>query len=153
LYEEALPPLCVIAREHGRRVKIKLHPFESAASRRRILTAVLRAAERDVVDVVQGALTEEFMADIWFAVTVESSVSVDCAIRGIPCFLCNWFTTPLVGYGKQFVRYGAARSLESPQEIARIPEMLQDFEITPEVQRRLWNPIEAARLGALLQSS
>jgi len=153
LYDDVLPRLCVIARKHGRRVKVKLHPFESAASRRRIVRSVLRAEDREIVDVVQGALTDELLADIWFAVVVESSVAVDCAIRGIPCFLCSWFITPLVGYGEQFLRYGAARGLDSPQEIVRIPEMLRDFEISPEVQRRLWKPIEARRLEKLLQGS
>jgi len=153
LYDDVLPRLCVIARKHGRRVKVKLHPFESAASRRRIVRSVLRAEDREIVDVVQGALTDELLADIWFAVVVESSVAVDCAIRGIPCFLCSWFIAPLVGYGEQFLRYGAARGLDSPQEIVRIPEMLRDFEISPEVQRRLWKPIEARRLEKLLQGS
>jgi len=153
LYKEVLPPLCAIARKYGRRVKVKLHPFESPASRRRIVGAVLGAADREIVDMVQGPLTEELLADIWFAVTVESSVSVDCAIQGIPCFLCRWFIAPLVGYGEQFVKYGAARGLESPQEIVRIPEMLRDFGIGPEVQQRLWNPIEAGRLERLLRGS
>jgi hypothetical protein len=153
LYDEVLPRLCVIARMHGRRVKVKLHPFESAASRRRIVRSVLQAADRAIVDVVQGALTKELLADIWFAVAVESSVAVDCAIRSIPCFLCSWFIAPLVGYGEQFLRYGAARGLDSPQEIVRIPEMLRDFEISREVQRRLWNPIAAGRLEKLLQGS
>jgi hypothetical protein len=153
LYEEVLPPLCVIAREHGRRVKIKLHPFESPASRRRIVSAVLGAVDREMVDVVQGPLTEELLADIWFAVTVESSVSVDCAIEGIPCFLCKWFIAPLIGYGAQFIKYGAARGLESPREIERIPEMLRNFEVPPEVVRKLWNPIEAGQLEKLLQGS
>lgn len=152
-YEEVLPPLCAIAREHGRRLKVKLHPFESVASRRRIVDAVLQPADREIVDLVKGALTEELLADTWFAVTVESSVSVDCAIRGIPCFLCSWFIAPLVGYGKQFLRYGAARSLESPQDIASIPQLLREFEMTPAVQRKLCNPIEAGRLEKLLQGA
>lgn len=151
LYEELLPKLCALARGHGRRVIVKLHPFESPPSRRRLVDAVLSAEEREVVDLVHGPLSEELLANIWFGVTVESGVSVDCAIRGIPCFLCGWFATPVAGYEKQFVSYGAARRLESPEEILRIPEMLEGFEITPEVRRGLWNPITPARLEELLQ--
>lgn len=153
LYQEILPRLCCVARENGRRVKVKLHPFESATSRRKMISAVLPPADRELVDLVQGALTDELLADTWFAVTVESSVSVDCAIRGIPCFLCRWFIQPLVGYGDQFLKYGAARALKTPDDIARIPEMLRGFEVTPEVQRNLWNPVEAGRLETLLQGS
>jgi hypothetical protein len=134
-------------------VIIKLHPFESAPVRQRLLEEVLSAEDREAVDLVRGPLTGELLVNIWFAVTVESSVSVDCAIRGIPCFLCSWFVTPVAGYAKQFVKYGAARALDSPREIARIPEMLENFEITPEVQHKLWHPIKAARLERLLQSA
>jgi hypothetical protein len=51
------------------------------------------------------------------------------------------------------VKYRAARAVDSPQEIARIPEMLGGFDITPEVQPKLWCPIEAARLESLLQGA
>ena len=69
------------------------------------------------------------------------------------CFLCIWFVTPGAGYAKQFVKYGAARASDSPQEIARIPEMLEGFDTTPEVQHRRWCPIRAARLESLLQGA
>jgi hypothetical protein len=151
LYQELLPPLCAIARSHGTRVIVKLHPFESPASRRRLLKAVLSAMERDVVDLVHGPLTEELLRNIWFSVTVESSVCVDCAIRGIPCFVCSWFVTPIAGYEKQFLRYGAAYSLTCPAEILRIPSVVKDLRITPEVQQGLWNPIAPAKLDALLR--
>jgi hypothetical protein len=153
LYEEVLPRLCGLARRHGTRVIVKLHPFESPASRGRMVEEVVPAADRGMVDLVHGPLSEELLASIWFAVTAESSVSVDCAIRGIPCFLCSWFVAPITGYEEQFVRYGAARRMESPEEILRIPEALQDFRITPEVRRGLWNPITPATLEALLQNS
>ena len=67
------------------------------------------------------------------------------------CFVCTWFVTPVVGYAEQFVKYDAARGLDSPREIARIPEMLGGFAITPEVRYKLWCPIKAARLESLLQ--
>jgi hypothetical protein len=153
LYEEILPPLCAIARCRQKRVIVKLHPFESTSLRQNLLKAVLSAEDGALVDLVHGSLTPELLSNVWFAVAVESSVSVDCAIRGIPCFLCNWFVTPVAGYGEQFVKYGAARALKSPQEIARIPEMLQGFGITPEIQHRLWYPIEAARLESLLRGA
>jgi hypothetical protein len=153
LYREVLPRLCALARTYGKRVIVKLHPFESAASRKNLVREVLSAAERAQVDMVHGPLTPELLENTWVAVTVESSVSVDCAIRGIPCFVCSWFVTPVAGYVEQFVKYGAARALDSPQDIARIPERLQDFEIEPEVRRRLWDPIDARKLEALLQDS
>jgi hypothetical protein len=68
-------------------------------------------------------------------------------------FLCTWFVTPVAGYAKQFVKYGAARALGSPEEIACIPEMLGGFDITPQVQHKMWCPIKAARLESLLQGA
>ena len=153
LYKQVLPGLCAIARSRGSRVIVKLHPFESLTSRRRLLRQVLSKEDWRQVSLVTGALTGEFLAGIWFAVTVESSVAVDCASRGLPCFLCSWFVPPLAGYEKQFVRHGAARSLESPEQIGKIPELLEDFRITPEIQRGLWSPITPARLEALLSNS
>jgi hypothetical protein len=67
--------------------------------------------------------------------------------------VCTWSVTPVVGYAKQVVKYGAARVLDSPREIARIPEMLGAFDIRPEVQYKLWCPIKAARLESLLQGT
>jgi hypothetical protein len=153
LYQEILPHLCAVAQRYGKRVVVKLHPFESPASRRKMIAAVLPEADRKLIDLVHGPLTPELMRNVWFGVTVESGVAVDCAIRGIPCFLCGWFITPLSAYGEQFVRYGAARLLESPQKIGQIPETLQDFCITPQVRRGLWNPIAPATLEALLRNS
>jgi hypothetical protein len=59
----------------------------------------------------------------------------------------------VVGHAKQFVKYGAVRALDSPREIARIPEMLGSFDITPEVQHKLRCPTKAARLESLRQGA
>jgi len=45
------------------------------------------------------------------------------------------------------------RALDSPQEIACIPEMPGGFNITPEVQHKMWCPIKVARLESLLQGA
>ena len=153
LYEELLPGLCDLARLHGTRVTVKLHPFESLAGRRRLLDAVLSARRRGLVDLVHGPLTEALLGDMWFGMTVESSVAVECTIRGIPCFVCRWFAQPLTGYLEQFLRYGAGFALASPEEIEGIPQRLAETQITPEIRRSLWNAIEPARLDGLLQKS
>ena len=151
LYEELLPRLCALARTHNTRVVIKLHPFESRNQRREFVDAVVPLAERELVEMIEGPLTEELLGNTWFGLTVESSVAVDCAIRGIACFLCQWFATPVTGYDQQYVRYGAARELASPEDVARIPEMLEGFHIAPEVQRGLWNPIAPGKLKEILR--
>jgi len=69
------------------------------------------------------------------------------------CLLCTWSVTPVAGYPKRFVKSGAARGLDAPREIVRIPEMLGGFDITPEVQPKMWCPIKAARLESLLQGA
>jgi hypothetical protein len=68
-------------------------------------------------------------------------------------FLCTWFVTLVAVYAKQFVPYGAARALDSSQEIARYPEIPRSFDITPEVQHIRWCPLKAERLESLLQGS
>ena len=151
LYEELLPRLCALARTHNTRVVIRLHPFESRNQRREFVDAVVPLAERELVEMIEGPLTEELLGNTWFGLTVESSVAVDCAIRGIACFLCQWFATPVTGYDQQYVRYGAARELASPEDVARIPEMLEGFHIAPEVQRGLWNPIAPGKLKEILR--
>jgi hypothetical protein len=76
---------------------------------------------------VAGVLSEELLDRTSFALTVQSTAAVDCAIRGIPVFLCKWLDYSYYGYVDQFIRYGAGVPLRSPAEVAKIPDMLKNF--------------------------
>jgi hypothetical protein len=151
LYQELLPGLCAIAREHGRKVMVKLHPFESLTARSQLVERVLMDNDRKLVEVTADPVSERLLRKIWFSLTVESSVAVECALAAVPCFLCGWFDIDLYSYGKQYERFGAARILDDPADISRIPELLGSQRPGAEVRNRLYHPITREDLEAVLK--
>jgi hypothetical protein len=149
LYKEILPRMCSVAQQTGRQVLVKLHPFESLRARRRVIDSVLSTGERGLVTVLDGLLAPGLLDRAWCGLTVESSTAVDCALHGVPCFLCNWFDISWFGYAKQFARFGVGRLLDSPREILEIPSLIEQFEpIT--TRRSLAAPIGPEELDAIL---
>jgi hypothetical protein len=151
LYRELLPRLCAIAREYGRKVMVKLHPFESLTARTQLVKRVLTDDDRRLVEVTAVALSERLLRKIWFSVTVESSVAVECALAEVPCFLCGWFDIDLYSYGKQYARFGAATILDDPADISRIPDLLKSKRPGAEVRNRLHHPMTREDFEAVLQ--
>ncbi len=123
VYRDLLPRLLVLARQHGKRLVIKLHPFESERGRRRLLRSL--AIPDHEVDFISGPMTPPLLARAWFGITVESSAAIDCALAGVPCFLCQWAFTFDWGYPQQFARFGGGVLLESAEDVLQIPEILQ----------------------------
>lgn len=124
VYRELLPALGRLANETGRGVVLKLHPFESESARSQIVRSVLAPAERKHLTVLSGPLSEELLSQTWAGVTVESTTVLDCALRGIPCFLCEWLAFPPFGYLQQYARFGAGQILRRVEDIAEIPRKL-----------------------------
>lgn len=158
LYTDVLPRLCAIARDHGRKVIVKLHPFESLTERSQLIERVLTDNDRKLVELIAGPLSERLLRKIWFGVTVESSVAVECALAAVPCFLCGWFDIDLYSYGKQYEKFGAAKILDDPEDISRIPALLESQRPDAEVRNRLYRPItpeifEAVLLGKTMTHS
>lgn len=151
LYRELLPRLCALAREHGRKVMVKLHPFESLTARSQLVERVLTDNDRKLVEVIADPLSERLLRKIWFSLTVESSVAVECALAGVPSFLCGWFEVDLYSYGKQYERFGAARILNDPADISRIPELMASQRPSAEVQNQLYSSITREDFEAVLQ--
>ena len=54
IYRELLPPLAGLAREFGRKLVIKLHPFESLSDRTALVANVLPPEDAALVEVVEG---------------------------------------------------------------------------------------------------
>ena len=148
-----LPGLCAIARQSGRKVVLKLHPYESASARSRLVDRILTGDDRRLVEISTAAISEQLLRRIWFALTVESSVAVECALAAIPCFLCGWFDLEMHCYGRQYEKFGAARVLESPSAIPRIPEMLERQRPSENFRNLFYQPITPPALDGLLSSA
>jgi hypothetical protein len=149
IYGELLPPLARLAREFGRRLVVKLHPFESRAERMELVAKVLPPEYAALVDVIDGPFTPELVARAWFAVTVESTVVIDCSLLGVPCFLCEWLNLSAYGYTGQYARFGVGRILNSPEQITEIPRLLAEPAI-PLSEDRLLKPIDPEWLRGII---
>jgi hypothetical protein len=150
IYREVLPRLYAAAHRTGRRLIVKLHPFESMQGRKALVTSILPKDAHSQVQFVGGVPAEEVMSRTWCGVTVDSSVTVECALRGIPFFLCGWLDFSDTGYLQQFARFGAGRVLDSPEMIDRIPEIVADFRPDPAAILQLWHEADSARLDQIL---
>ena len=95
-------------------------------------------------------MTADLFARAWCSLTVESSVAVESALHGVPCFLCSWFDVSWHDYGKQYAKYSAGYPLDSPQRIREIPQLLEQFQITDATRRSLQSSISPERLESVL---
>lgn len=151
-YRDVLPSLAELARATGRKLIVKLHPAESQRERTAVVARVLSSDQKSAVKIVSGPLTDELLVSSWFAVTILSTVALECAIREIPCFLCKWLEFASYGYIEQFIRFGVATGLDHPGEIKRIPEYLRQHSWTAEVRENCWQPAPRTRLRELIAS-
>jgi len=153
LYGEVLPGLCAIARQYGRKVVLKLHPYESANARSGLLDRILTGEDRQLVEVSTAPISEQLLRRVWFGLTLESSVAVECALAGIDFFLCGWFDLGMHCYGRQYEKFGAARVLNAPSEILRIPEMLDRRSMDADSRNLAYPPITQIELDGILQAT
>jgi hypothetical protein len=149
IYRELLPRLWRAAQKCGRKMIIKLHPFESKQARKSLVTSTLSEAAHDQVEIVSGVPPEEIMTRTWCGVTVDSSVAVECALRQIPFFLCGWLDFMGLGYLQQFARFGVAQVLNSPDSIEQIPEMVAAHRSLQSTDR-IWHEVDPAQLDEIM---
>ena len=124
IYRELLPPLIALSSELGLELVFKLHPFESVKAQRRLLREIVGPAASAKIRVLGGAPAPEIWDNIRFAMTVQSTVAMECSGRGVPVFLCAWLRDPYSGYVRQFARFGMGHSLEAVEQIKDIPQLL-----------------------------
>ena len=134
----------------ARLVVLKLHPFESARQRLRLVNRILNEDDRKLVSVTDAPLSREILQKTWCAVTVESTVAFECASVGIPAFLCGWLRHAYAGYAPQYVRFGVGRMLEFPDDLLRIPDMLRAAIPGSDTARRLVQAISPEALSEVL---
>ena len=130
VYREILPGLCRVARENNLRVMLKLHPFELASQRGKLVREVL-GEDRRFVDVVSGPMTAKLLAELWCGVTVESSSVIDCLKAGVCCFLCAWLPGTVYEYTRQYARFGAGELLTEASQIEGILTRVEEFHSAP----------------------
>src|SRR5213080_2253989 len=144
-YRDLLPPLADMALKTGRKLVVKLHPFESQRERRGLIEKILSREQQAITTLVSGTLSDDLLQKTWAGVTVLSTAATECAARGIPSFLCGWLEYSQYGYIEQFERFGVGQVLRSPEEIAEIPQLIRHYR-QPEVSSNLWQPVASARL-------
>jgi hypothetical protein len=151
VYRELLPPLAALAGEFGCKLVVKLHPFESRAERMALVRKVLLPENARLVNVLDAPFTPDLVGRAWFAVTVESTVVIDCSLLGVPCFLCEWLNYSPYGYTGQYARFGVGRILNSPAQLKALPAMLAEPAL-PLSTDCLLKPIDPDGLRRILAS-
>ncbi|MGD0512724.1 MAG: hypothetical protein ABSA29_05440 [Terriglobales bacterium] len=129
VYRDLLPRLCALAQACGLRLVFKLHPFDSIKGHRKMLRRFVPEYEYQI-EVFAGPPADRLWINTRLALTVQSSTALQCTTLGIPVFLCAWLRDPYSGYVQQYQRFGVGHVLESPEQIADIPRLLEKQEAT-----------------------
>jgi hypothetical protein len=142
--------LSALAHGCGLELVFKLHPFESVEAHRRLLRRLLPKSEAARIHVIAGAPSDELWRKTRFALTGQSTVAVDCTSRGIPVFLCAWLRDSYTGYVQQYARFGIGRILDSAEQIADIPRLLESQPATRPPKNKLRQTMDPETLRELL---
>ena len=79
IYRELLPRLHSVAQRTGRKLIVKLHPFESLRERKTRVASVLASQAAAEIEIISRVPVEEVMARAWCGIAIDSSVAVECA--------------------------------------------------------------------------
>jgi peptidoglycan/xylan/chitin deacetylase (PgdA/CDA1 family) len=150
IYQELLPRLYSTAQRGGRKLVVKLHPFESKQARKALVTSILPRNALDQVEIVSGVPAEEILSRTWCGIAIDSSVAVECTLKGIPFFLCGWLDFTGVGYLQQFARFGAGMVLDTPESIDQIPQMIAEYKTTAAALERLSHEADPVLLEQIM---
>jgi hypothetical protein len=149
VYRDLLPELWSLAQGLGLKLVFKIHPFESVRGLRRILRKYLPQQEQKI-GVIAGAPTPQMWKNTRVALTVQSTVALQCVSLGIPVFLCSWLRDSTTGYVEQFTKFGIGHVLESSDELTQIPDLLEIKGKTTQIRPTLWETMDPAKLQDLL---
>ncbi len=150
IYRDVLPRLVDLAQRCGKQLVVKLHPAESLHLRKSLAAKVFTREQMERIEWRTGRLSPELLDNTWFGVAVLSSVAMDCVVRGVPCFLCEWLDLWPYGYVSQYRKFGVGVGLSAPEEIERIPDVLAGWRLDPKVSDDCWQTISSERLQELL---
>lgn len=125
LYRDLMPAVAVLARACGLKLVFKIHPFENKGDYEGWVKDYLPGESGREVEVIAGSPSELLWKKTRFALTVQSSLALECCARGIPVFLLAWLREPHCGYLEQYARFGVGQVIESPAQLAEIPRLLE----------------------------
>jgi hypothetical protein len=127
IYRDIIPGLVDLAQQTGKTPIVKLHPSENLGDRQSLVDRMLSRKQAAAIQWHTGKFDPALLGRTWFGITVQSSVVVECAVYGVPCFLCEWLDLWPYGYIAQYRKFGVAMGLRAPEDIAKIPEMLSRY--------------------------
>jgi len=149
VYSNLLPELWSLGQGSGMKLVFKLHPFESVKGHRRMLRKYLPQQESEIL-VIAGAPSEQLWSNTRCALTVQSTVALQCASLGIPVFLCHWLRDLTTGYAEQFAKFGIGHILESAEELSEIPRLLEEKARTVQLRPAVWDAMDPRKLRDVL---
>jgi hypothetical protein len=85
--------------------------------------------------------------------TVQSSTALECAALNVPIFFCAWLRDPYSGYVQQYARFGVGHVLESADEIAEIPGLLETWNSRSFPQHTGRSPLDSDELLHLISGT
>ncbi len=150
VYRDLLPRLSSLAQTCGLKLVFKIHPFESVKSHRRLLRRHLPEEEARQIGVLAGPPSPQLWQNTRFALTVQSTVALECTCLGIPVFLCSWLRDPYNAYLPQYASFGIGQTLNSPVDLERVPQMLSRYEFRSEIREKLASRITPGVLKGML---
>lgn len=150
IYRDVIPGLADLARHASKTLVVKLHPSENLKDRQRLAFKALTREQGGSIQWLSGRMSPELLRRTWFGVTVQSSVAVECAVQGVPCFLCDWLDLWPYGYMGHYRKFGIAMGLRFPSDIETIPEMLAQYRSSREAAESCWETIVPERLEEIL---
>lgn len=130
IYRDLLPQLVTLAQRCRLELVFKLHPFESISGHRRFLRRFLDRKIAEKIRVITGPISANLWERCACALTVQSTVAIECSSRGIPIFLCGWLADRSSGYVDQFARFGSGQLLHSPAEFEQVPERINSHKFS-----------------------
>ena len=150
IYRDVLPRLVELAARCEKKLIVKLHPSESQHDRKRLAAKLLNRESMERIEWRAGSLSAESLQSAWFGLAVLSSVVLDCAVHGVPCFLCEWLDLWPYGYVAQYRKFGVGIGLSAAAEIAKIPDILAGWRPGQDLIEDCWQIISQQRLQELL---
>jgi hypothetical protein len=150
VYRELLPNLIDLASTCGLKLVFKLHPFESTGSHIRMLRKFLPQQDVRRIGVIAGPATPLLWRNTQIALTVESTTALECTALGIPVFLCGWLRHYHGRYQEQYADFGFGHILESIEQIANIPQLLESGKLAVRSEREPSMAVDPQMLRELL---
>ena len=153
VYQDLLPPLLTLAAQCGLKLVFKMHPFESIKGHKNLLRNLLSRNQFAEIRWMDGPTSPELWSKTRFALSVESTIALECVIRGIPIFLCVWLQNVYGGYVQQYAKFGVGHILNSTDEMKNIPQLLANWQAPESAAGSIWKTIEPLELHGLLNGS